>query len=99
VVKKANAILIIVFLLLFVATIRLLASSNDSIRINDFNNHSYIENNLLSSSRYTTKEVKDEVKYQNFLDNYTLQYTEEELLFKNYKKYGETDQLILYFHL
>jgi len=98
VVKKANAILIIVFLLLFVATIRLLASSNDSIRINDFNNHSYIENNLLSSSRYTTKEVKDEVKYQNFLDNYTLQYTEEELLFKNYKKYGETDQLILYFH-
>lgn len=60
-------------------------------------NFPYIEQRLLSSSRFTTKEEKDPERYQEFLENYTLKLSEEEVAALGYEKIGENEELVLYF--
>lgn len=96
--KKLKSLLVILILLSLITLISLNASSAKSRKAEDPTpNFPYIEQSLLASSRFTTKEEKDPIRYQEYLDNYTLKYSEADLEAKNYQKVGESENLILYF--
>lgn len=96
-VKKLRSVLIISIFVVLITLISLNAATSKSGIMPDIANYPYIEQSLLASSRFTTKEEKDPEHYQEYLDHYTLKYTPEELEALNYQKYGENENLILYF--
>ena len=81
-----------------VTSIQLIGYEKKIVNYNLQDNYSFIEQNLVSSSRFTNVEEKDPVKYQDYLDNYTLNYTHQELIDLNYSLISQNEDLMLYFH-
>ncbi len=96
-VKRIKSLVIITVLLCLITVLSLSSAYSKPGFKEELINYPYIEQSLLSSSRYTTKEKKDPEGYQDFLDNYYLSLSDEEIEARNYLKYGENDFLILYF--
>lgn len=96
-VKKLKSVFIIALILVLITLISLNAAAEKTEANLKIANYPYIEQSLLASSRFTTKEEKDPEHYQEYLDNYTLKYTPEELEEKNYQKSAENEYLVLYF--
>lgn len=90
-----------VILMLFSSMVSLLVYGNQTIITNNDidveSNFNYINQTFLESSRFTQKDQVDQAKLDLFHAEYTLKYSESELLSLGFEKKFDTSDLTVYF--